>query len=418
MRTSFLAISIFLFSTVLFGQNYLPEYIKYDTVQKMTLHTGAHFNFQSSAIPNYFSSYFLNGGLISKSDKDNVSQGLKKSNSIGAEQAFSMRFTDFSTHPFKDTAWGYYLNIEHQDHIGLNFNKSLYDLVFYGNGPYTGTTIDLTPANFARYTFQKFGFGLTESTTGSWFGVSVVKGQSFSMMDCSRANFLTDDSTANISFDYAANISRSDTNKTNLSAFNGIGLSIDFAWNFKIGHDSIYPDFLNFQFRVQNAGFVSWNGSSLNYAADTTIQYNGFSVNNILKPEDALLTGSTSVKDSLNINYEKKKYVSLLPADFLLGNYINPLKGYWVKPLYGIRYKLMEGYKPMPYLGACLRVAKRTHVQLSGSYGGWGGFRVGLRFETQIGKKIHFIIGSSHVDGLYSKNAFGKDGYVALWVRF
>jgi len=412
--------SIFLLF-ILFGaraQNFLPEYVKYDTVQKMTLRTAAHFNYQSSSIPNYFSSYFLNGGKISATDKDNVSGGLKNSNAVGAEEVFSIRFTDFSSHPFGDKLWGYYLNVEHQDHIAMNFSKNLYDLVFYGNAPYVGETLNLVPANFSRYTFQKFGFGLIESTTGSSFGVSVVKGQSFSFMDFSKGDFFTDDSTANISFDYAANIARSDTNKTKWSSFNGIGLSIDFAWNFKIGRDSILPDLLNLQLRVQNAGFISWNNSSLNYTADTTVNYNGFSVNNILKPEQGLITGSTDLKDSLNIDFKKKKFTNFLPADFLLGNYINPLKGYWLKPMYGVRYKLMEGYKLMPYLGACMRVAKRTNVQLSGSYGGFGGFRVGLRFETQFGKRIHFIVGSSHVDGLYSKNAYGKDGFVALWVRF
>ncbi len=418
MRKGFILISFILFSSGLFGQQFLPEYIPYDTVQKMTLLTKAHFNYQTSSIPNYFASYFLNGGKITQEHKDNVSNGLRMSNTAGAEQVFSLRFTDFSSHPFKDSTFGFYLNIEHHDHIGINYSKSLFDLVFYGNGPYTGETVDIVPANFTRSTFQKFGFGVTEVNTGSSFGISVVKGQSFSMMDFSKGNFLTDDSTANISFDYAANIARSDTNKTKWSAFNGIGMSIDFAWNFKVGQDSILPDYLNFQLRVQNAGFLVWNDASLSYTADTTIGYNGFSVNNILKPEEGLITGSTSVKDTLNINFVKKKYTAFLPADFLLGNYINPLKGYWLKPLYGVRYKLMEGYKVMPYIGACLRVAKRTHVQISGAYGGFGGFRVGLRFETQLGKRLHFVLGSSHVDGLYSGNAYGKDGYLALWVRF
>ncbi|HYG51212.1 MAG TPA: hypothetical protein VD905_09935 [Flavobacteriales bacterium] len=400
------------------GQQFLPEYVQYDTVKKMTLRTAAHFNYQTSTIPNYFLNYFLNGGTISQGDKDNVSAGLKNTNSIGTEQFFSVRFTDFSGHPFKDSTLGYYLNVEHQDHIAANFNKTLFDLVFYGNGPYAGQTLNLANANFARYTFQKFGFGITEVTSGSSFGISVVKGQSFATMNLTKGNFLTDDSTANISFEYAADISRSDTLKTKLDAFNGVGMSIDLNWNFKLGRDTVLPDLLNFQLQVHNAGFIVWNQSTLNYTADSVAQYNGFEVNNVLRPEEGLITGNTDLKDTLNIRYEKKKRQSLLPADFLLGNYVNPLKGYWLKPLYGVRYKLMEGYKFMPYAGASIRVTKKSFLQVTGSYGGFGGFRAGVRYQAQLGKKMHVVIGSSHVDGLYSPNGFGKDGYAALWFRF
>jgi hypothetical protein len=418
MKKNLLAILFISFSCILQAQNFLPEFIQYDTVQKMTLRTAAHFNYQTSSIPNYFANYFLNGGQITQADKDNVSNGLKNSNSLGAEEVFSLRFTDFSGHPFKDSTFGYYFNIEHQDHIAANFNKSLFDLVFYGNGPYAGQTLNLAQANFARYTFQKFGFGITEATTGSSFGVSLVKGQSFSTMNLTKGNFLTNDSTANINFDYAADLSRSDTLKTKFSSFNGVGLSIDLTWNFKLLRDTVLPDLLNFQLQVHNAGFISWNQSTLNYAADSSIQYNGFSVNNVAHPEEGLLTGNTNLKDTLNIHYEKKKHQTLLPADFLFGNYVNPFKGFWLKPLYGVRYKLMEGYKVMPYLGASIKVSKKSFLQLSGSYGGFGGFRLGLRYQAQLGKHINFVIGSSHVDGLYSQNSFGKDGYVALWVRF
>lgn len=400
------------------AQNFLPEYVQYDTVQKMTLRTAAHFNYQTSAIPNYFMNYFLNGGQISQAHKDNVSNGLKNSNSVGAEQVFSIRFTDFSGHPFKDSMLGYYLNIEHHDHIAANFNKTLFDLVFYGNGPYAGQTLNLAQANFARYTFQKFGFGITEASTGSSFGVSVVKGQSFSTMNLTKGDFLTDDSTANIRFDYTADLSRSDTLKTKFNAFNGVGMSIDLNWNFKLGRDSILPDLLNFQLQVHNAGFIAWNEATLNYLADTNVQYNGFTVDNITRPEEGLITGSTNLKDTLNIRYEKRKRQSFLPADFLFGNYVNPLKGYWLKPLFGVRYKLMEGYTVMPYLGASIKVSKKSFLQVHGSYGGFGGFRVGVRYQAQLGKRLHVVLGSSHIDGLYSPNGFGKDGYVALWVRF
>ena len=82
MRTIFLSFFLLHLTGITVAQNYLPEFVKYDTVQKMTLRTAAHFNYHTSAIPNSFSSYFINGGLISTTDKDNVSQGLKKSNRV------------------------------------------------------------------------------------------------------------------------------------------------------------------------------------------------------------------------------------------------------------------------------------------------------------------------------------------------
>lgn len=401
------------------AQSYIPEQYVQDTSIKMSLRTNYQFNYHTSSIPNYYSNFFLRGGYIDKETKDKVSNGLATTNRAGAEQQFSIRFTDFSSHPFKkDTSWGYYLNLEHQDHIGLNFSKNVFDLVFYGNGPFAGDVMNLVPFNFSRMTFQKFGFGLTDAVSGTSIGISLVKGQRFSHLNFNQADFYTDDSTGNISFDYSLEYSQSDTAKTRYTAFNGAGLSVDLNWNFKICNDSILPFFSQWQLRVNNAGFIIWNMATLNYEADSIVAFNGFSVDNILKPQDALLTGSTDLKDTINIRYVNKKFNALLPADVVLGNTVNPFTGYWIKPLVGGRYKLMEGYKPMAYAGAVIRLAKRTYIQANVSYGGFGGFRTGLKFQTMFGKRLNFMVGSSHVDGLYSSRAFGKDGYLALWLNF
>jgi hypothetical protein len=368
-------------------------------------------------LPNSFVSYFLNGGHISNDTKNQVSQDLHNKNTAGFEQVFGVRFVDFSAHPFKDPNLGYYLNIEHQDHLAVSFGRDAFNLAFYGNGPYTGQTLQLAPLDFTRITYQKIGFGVVDGQSGSYAGISLVKGQNFTQVKFTKADFYTDDSTANIRFDYNTEVSRSDTNKTSWSAFNGIGLAVDLCWNFGLWRDSILPDLNKWQLKLQNAGFVTWNNSSLYYSADSSIQYNGFSMENILKPDESLFTGNVNVNDTLKIKYKQKKYFSLLPADVVLGNVVNPYKGYWLKPLVGVRYKLMEGYTLMPYAGAVLRINKKMNVQATVSYGGFGGFRAGLKYQATIGKRVGLCIGTSGLDGLYSSNRFGKDGYFALLIR-
>lgn len=418
MKKFYLSFVICIFARVVTAQQFLPEYYsRTDTSMKMELRLNYHLSYHNSSLPNYFASYFLRGGYISEDIKNQVSQKLNNQNAAGFEQVFGLRFVDFSTHPFKDTNFGYYLNVEHQDHMAINFSRDAFNLAFYGNGPYTGQTLNLAPLDFTRMSFQKIGVGFIDGRNGSSAGISLVKGQAFSHVNFTQANFYTDDSTANINFDYAAEVSRSDTGKTSWSAFNGIGVGVDICWNFSILRDTILPDLGKWQFRLQNAGFITWNNASLYYGADSAISYNGFTVQNILKPDESLFTGNGDLSDTLKVKYQRKKYFSLLPADVVLGNVVNPYKGYWLKPLLGVRYKLMEGYKLMPYAGALLRINKKLNAQVTASYGGFGGFRVGLKVQGAIGKRVSFAIGSSGLDGIYSSNRFGKDGYLGLLVR-
>lgn len=418
MKQFFLSLLFFVCVTAVSAQNFLPEYyVREDTSMKMELRLNYQLSYHTSTLPNYFVSYFLKGGFISDDTKANVASGLKQNNTAGFEQSGGIRFIDFSSHPFKDPNLGYYIDIQHQDHLSASFSRDAFNLAFYGNGPYTGQTLHLAPLDYTRTSFQKIGFGFIDGRSGSSAGISLVKGQTFNHVNFSQADFYTDDSTANINFDYAAEVSRSDTNKTSWSAFNGIGIAIDLCWNFKVLRDTILPSLGTWQIKLQNAGFVTWNSSSMYYGADSAIQYNGFTVNNILKPDESLFTGNTDLNDTLRIKYSRKKYFSLLPADFVLGNVVSPYKGYWLKPLLGVRYKLMEGYKLMPYLGALLRINRNMNIQAMASYGGFGGFRVGLKFQARMGKRVALALGSSGLDGLYSSNRFGKDGYFGLLIR-
>ncbi len=400
------------------AQNYLPNMITTDTTRKMIVSADYHFTIQSQSIPNYYLNYFLNGGTIANEDKDKVTGGLKNLNNIGAEQIISLRFTDYSSHPFKDSTWGYFINVENQNILGATFGKSLFDLVFYGNGPYAGTKLDLSGLELTQLSFQKIGFGISDIKTGSSFGVSLVKGQNFNYARLSKGDFLTDDSTGNITFDYSADVARSNPDKTKFSAFNGAGVAVDFCWNLKILKDSTLPFFSRWQIKVNNAGFLNWNISSNVYRGDSTISYSGFSVGNILKPTDDLLGSGKNVADTLKLKYERKKYFTLLPVDINIGNLIDSRIGYWIKPLIGFRYKLITGYSPMGYAGCLLRTGKNSSLQITGSYGGWGGFRTGTKWQGKIGKYFNFLIGSSNVDGWLSKNRFGKDLFGGIWFTF
>lgn len=401
-----------------FSQQYLPEYMQFDTTTSFLLKSNYEAGYHTSSVPNSFLSYFINGGFIDEEAKNKVSNKLDENNTIGAQQAFSLRLYDFKTHPFKDKDWAYYFNLEHQEHLSLNFTKTMFDLAFYGNGNYVGQELQLAPVNITHLKYQKIGFGLLEMTSGTSLGISLVKGQTLNYLDFSNAVLHTDDSTANIDFAYQTQIARSDSAKTNWTAFNGTGMAIDITWNFKFLSDSILPDLTRWQIKVNNAGFLVWNTATLNYQADSAIQYNGFQVNSLLQPDEALLNTNIDIKDTLNVNFEKKRFPVLLPMDVTLGNYVNPLSGFWLKPLVGFRYKLMEGYKPMFYAGASVKLAKRSFLQCVGSYGGFGGLRVNLRLQTILGKHLNLLVGSSSIDGAYSGARFAKDIYAGLWFRF
>lgn len=418
MRRIQIIFFILLVANHLSAQNFLPEVIRTDTSKPMIIRLNYGLSYHSQNLPNSFMNYFIQGGKISNDEKGEVSDGLKSSNSLGGEQIITARYMDFSSHPFKDKNWGFFINLEHHNHFGAVFSKNLFDLAFYGNGPYTGQHLDISGFEVNQLSFQKLGVGIADSRSGSEVSVSVVKGQQFSYGNFTKADFYTDDSTANITFEYSSTIARSNPDEKKFSAFNGAGVGVDFIWNFKVLRDTILPTFTRWQLRVMNAGFITWNSATQVHQKDSVVNYTGFEITSFFQPQEDLIGGNTTFQDTITPRYENKKFYSLLPVDVRLGNLVDPYTGKWIKPVFGFRYKLITGFKPMGYAGCIMRLNQSTNFQTIASYGGFGGLRVGIKLQGKFGKNFNYMIGSSSVDGLASSSRYGKDAYIGFWMRF
>ena len=408
----------FLFSSYSWSQNFVPMKFETDTAVDFFVRGGYEGYFLSDKVQNYFTRYFIKGGTISNEDKIAASSKLDEKNVIGAEQNMSLQVFDFTFQPFKEKEWGFLIQAGASLSVSSRFNKSLFDLVFFGNRDYAGQTLSLSEFELTQYTYQKLGAGIFSKKDLSYIVVSLVKGQEFQEFNLSQGDFYTDPGGALISFDYNASVTKSDTAKKGFNAFNGIGVCTDMVFNFKIGRDTILPAITNFQLRLEDMGFIKWNSNTLNYEKDSNIVYSGFEVNNFFDPGESFLSGETDINDTVQIRYKQSSYNTLLPATFTFGNVVDPFRGKWIKPLFGFRYKLFANYSPMGYLGVNARFHKYMFGNLTAVYGGYGGFRTGFQFTYQKAKHLHITAGSSNVVGWVSKNGYGKDVFVNLGYIF
>jgi hypothetical protein len=363
--------------------------------------------FGSNCITTKFANNYIGNLFLDTTLKNNVSSRLGSDNHFGYDLDGGLFYTHKLDTFLHIPISSYYLAIRDRNHSDANFPKDLFNLTFFGNEMYAGKTANLSNLSFNSIHYQQIQFGLIKEYpayhASYTVGVSIsgLKGQSSLNITTGSDSLFTQIAGEYLNLTANMNMRQSDTSGSNYSSFNGWGLSTDFFVSF---HDSLS----NFTVRldVQDLGFINWFKAIQNNI-DTSFQFSGLEVPNILQPGDSLsnLSLDSNYTKAYHAHQVKKSYTTFLPAliNLSLSMFLDPDKKIPLEA--GVNFRFSSNYTPYIYAGVSKFFNKTTIAGATISYGGYGRFGFGLNFGKDFGHGVILMVRTNNFESLLLPNS-------------
>jgi len=380
---------------VSFAQQTLPVWHDSTQIQREVqwLSSG---QLHSSHIGSGMSRIFLFGGFIDDAMKAQSFKTLSNNglNRTGAVISSDLVYTDYSVNLFGMKEFGLVVLAGYQNYFAASYRSDLYRLLANGNADFSGE-IELADTRFFQMAHQKIGFGMVDKKTRSTFAISLVNSSGYQNFDLINGVFRQspDKDTTDILLvgDYQSN---------NLGSFsNGLGAAIDVDLRIPV---TVGKYNALIQIVAQNIGFVRYNKASNQYSIDSLYRYTGFSLNQV----QGLGNETFSLADSLNFNPQKGGQTQYLPGFLQVAKIVDVSSLNRFQSFFGINMYTQIIYLPQAFAGIHYKVNRFFSTGLHGSYGGFGGARIGFYSDFTLGQ---FKIGLSSQDvlGTLSNSGFG-----------
>jgi hypothetical protein len=382
-----LSIATLIFSFQLIGQYYLP--IQQDSILNFLIKKKGIVNekkrkneFILSGIADYsgtslgkdIAQKFFYGGEITDSMKSKSLTRHRAINRFGSDTQAELEYRNFQVNLFKKENWGIVVKVGMYNFLQAIYSKDFFTFPMYGNSYFSGDTVRFSGTRLSNITYQKFGFGWLDKKSKSAVSLNLFGLNNASSLFMDDGEIYQNSALDTIAFRYSGNASFS--NNSDFIKGIGVGLDADLRWQSKNlkGKPS-------FQFLIRNVGFIKQTTNFMNYKADTSFSYTGFSF-------DQLTNGATfqsenfAILDTLGISKSETKSTIFLPGIFQISKLIDQSEGAKFKKFqefYGARLYLSYVAIPMVFGGIDYNPFKGlVHFGASLSYGGYAKLRAGF----------------------------------------
>lgn len=380
--------ALFCFSFIGIQAQIAPQFA--DTSTHITL--GANAEFNSNAVTHELFDKFVQGGYIDEAIKDNAALKLKSKNNIGVEIGTGLSYQSplkKSLIGISNAYWGINVGTQY-----LSFNQytaDFYNLVFYGNNPYAGKTLNMDGTAFSSSWYHQIGLtlGIQRSDLGAFdrfelnINPSFLMGVNYTTAEFSKAKLFTEENGEYIDLVFSGKYSTSDT-IPEAAGINGYGAVLNLQLQAQKGKN-------HFAFSVTDLGFISFQ-NKFNYELDSSFSFGGLEIEDIFNIQDTLIDVA-AVQDSL-LSAKKQSITQFLPFSVSLfyqrDLHVNLRWSTWVK------YRYAQNY--IPFISTRLNYVNTNqvfHGGVSFAYGGYGGFQPGVNVGLTV-KGINLEIGTSN----------------------
>lgn len=344
------------------------------------------------------------GGTLDAQNIRNLEDDLRDMNRIGGDAYGEFRLFTLDDSLFNKPHLGLLIQGGYRLNAWSYFSRDAYRLGFIGNEMFRGAHADLDGNEFETITYQKLGVGFFDKKTKSYVSGNFVIGQQFSDVQVQEADLFTSALGDSLHLNYQGSWYRSDTVFSGLGSGNGVGFSLDGAWNVPLSDDN---GFLTLE--ISDFGMVFWGDETLKSEADTSFSFIGWEIQEILDGSENI--GFPSLEDTLGYSTRKGRHQSWLPTavdvslkrrntskDFFeVGMQIRPNQMGFIPELYGA-----YGYFTNP----------KTLLSANFRYGGYGRLRFGASLEKWIGETWYLGIATDDVPGFILNTLKGRGIHV------
>lgn len=361
--------------------------------------------YHANSLSNAFTQKFIVGGTLSNEQTQNTFDKQALINRFAVQSFNEFRCFLGAKKLGKDSlSWGVKAGI--YGHANLFFSKDAFGLAFLGNENYIGNTANFSELSFHTSVFQKIGFGIFNKSNKSSLFLNVVNLQQYAKSYVRKGYLTQNEDASEIELKLQGELAF--TSKNGLS--NGIGFALDF--DKRIPVQLMNEQKAIIQIQVQNLGLAFVNKGLTRYEMDSTYEYNGFQINQLIQA-NSLFGSDFSLMDSLKIQQRVTKSWVILPAFIQVAKLIDAASTKKVQTYYGIKLYPTFAAIPAGFFGVYWKLKPHYSIASSVSYGAFGKFRNGWYF-TYTGKKVTSVLGSDDFLGFVSKKAFGQ----SLFLRF
>lgn len=377
-----------------------------------TVFLQGHAYFKSNSLPFSFSKNILFSKFLDNKVKEYAAIKLRNLN--GAEAGYKYG-VGFCTRMNKKS---FGMAVSDESISILNYRKDLFNLVFFGNAQFENDTAYFQGSGIINQDFHRLRFIFSSKTGGldsSWqinASVSYLQGYHVNLFNTGKTKLYTAPMGEYLWLQSQFIYQTNDTSNNGSFAFNGNGISADVCIAFQAGKSQL-------MFSINDAGFIYWNKKSLFYGMDTTVQFEGVELENILSNSGAEISNinTDTILNYLGVNQSKYAFNLNLPLRFTF---------VWNRMVYDNKIDLNAGFSflpqydnyPMFYASSTFNL-KNFYPALTISYGGMQAFNMGLNIEGTLFKNFSYLLGSGQVLSLvFPKNSTGIDLYSQLIFSF
>ena len=308
---------------------------------------------------------------------------------------------------------GLTISISDNHFASSNYKADLWNLAFNGNANYTVDTLDFSFFHAQYLHYQKYDIGLYSKKSMSYIRVGFIVGNTSLNYRLGKSLFHTSSTGEELFLRINGEGFNTKASKKYLYA-NGYGAALEVNHNFIFNSKKGNRQIINFN--LSNIGSIFWNNNTEHYFVDSAYNFNGVSYNNLdnyknYKTEDLI--------DTLGIINGKKSRREALPIEILIQKVPDWNSSKKFQPIFGFKAILLPDYRPFLYAGAHYKPTDFMSVTSRLSWGGFGGFKLGLNANFWIKDKLYIGIGTIDLIGNISENAgYGKSINLSIHGNF
>ncbi len=411
----FTIVTLFAFCSVFAVAQYNSEFLNFEKTGR-SISLNAEYEFGSNGIYNSFVNKFLYGGFIDTKTKDASDKNMRQLNVLGANMNY-----DLSVFFGRNSKYSYLIGFKDQRIFNSSFTKDFYELTFYGNKPYLDETKNLSGSSINSLRFQELKLGFIwhkiDTTAKVGMSVSILKGQQLFYIRAKEGSSLyTNSDGTELTFNSNFNMALSDTTqRKNPFAFTGLGASADIffetPYKSRVGKGSVLT------VNANNIGFLHWDDNSVQYSSDSTFNFSGYKIDNILDLQDSTLAAIN--RDSIiktTTNARKESFNVNIPTNLLIINKIRFTDKFVLGT--GFRYLFNSNFKPYFFTDAEYEFTPKITGTLHIAYGGYSKLNIGLAFAYNS-PNWYIKLGSNSLQGYVSpKNTYGQGAFISIAKKF
>ena len=402
MKKVFITLALVL-SWTAFSQELTAVYE--DSLTEGSLTRFSSFNYYSSnAFNNDLLDKFLFGGVITGDIKDQVTNGLKRVNSFGAEAEQTIEHYNAGFNPIGNPKYGFVASFSDNHFVSANLSSDLFHTVFYGNSDRVGDTLDYSFSHLKYMHYQKIGIGVFDKQTLSSLRINYVAGSKQTQGRLSNSFLYSENDSLSLALQGAG--FRTDLTSPYF-AMQGHGFSIDLNYNFLFETKKGNAQIINL--KISNLGLIAWNDQTNIYTIDSVTNYMGFDIKNFInQPEDAP-SKQYNFLDTLGLQQEKGSIVSTLPIEFAIQKMPMRNSDKKLQAILGFKAILTSDYFPYLFGGFYYAPTDNFSGSTRLSYGGFGGLQWGIDLNYWLKDKVYIGLGTFDMIGNISKKyGFGR----------